>query len=207
MPAFSRFLFPTWLGLVGAGFFGVWRYESVPGAAAPKAAAPEAVASAARPTTGRRPSDGVFRLDPVRPTIVVFAHPDCPCTRATLDGLTQAMERKPGRARVVVAIVGETRGPGVSANERAARRIPGAVVTSDPQGAEARRRGAATSGQTFVFAPDGTSLFQGGLTAVRGHYGPSAGLDAVAAILRGVRPPSPSAPVFGCSLETEGARD
>jgi len=83
---------------------------------------------------------------------------------------------------------------------RRAAVIPGVDLTRDDDGAEARRFGAATSGQTVVYDGDGHLLFSGGITAARGHEGDNAGRSAIVSLLasRGAEPTS--TPVFGCSL-------
>ncbi|HLN04418.1 MAG TPA: hypothetical protein VK335_34335 [Bryobacteraceae bacterium] len=86
---------------------------------------------------------------------------------------------------------------------RAAESIPGAHAIEDRDGAWARRFGASTSGQTLLYNPRGHLVFNGGLTAARGHVGDNFGVDAVMALLRGDHPSHRSTPVFGCGLREE----
>lgn len=60
--------------------------------------------------------------------------------------------------------------------------IPGVTRRID-SGAEAKRFGAATSGDTMVYDPHGRLLFSGGITAARGHYGDNAGESAIVRLL------------------------
>jgi hypothetical protein len=82
--------------------------------------------------------------------------------------------------------------------------IPGVLVLADEGGAERRRYGAATSGQTFLYAVDGRLLFAGGITESRGHSGDNAGRSAILSLVRGPsdRPRSEPirTPVYGCAL-------
>lgn len=78
--------------------------------------------------------------------------------------------------------------------------LPSATVTIDHGGAEAARFGAMTSGQCYLLRPDGAVVFQGGITAARGHAGQSMGRSAIQMIVSGKDPPISSAPVFGCKL-------
>ncbi|HEY8966270.1 MAG TPA: hypothetical protein VIM58_07500, partial [Candidatus Methylacidiphilales bacterium] len=89
-----------------------------------------------------------------------------------------------------------------SANERAARRIPGVAVVADPDGKAAALLGAKTSGEVLLFDGAGRLLFSGGITGARGHEGPNAGEAAVIALASGAELPAASrrAPVYGCSL-------
>ncbi len=192
MTFFGKLTVPlAWTGLVIAGFGSLLSYEATPGSSDKLAIVAWPSSSALNKANGE-------------PTIVVFAHPDCPCTRASLDGLADLMARKNKySARLIVDIV-EPRGLKVdlqkSSIAQSARRIKGAEIVVDPDGAEARRFGAETSGHTVVFSGKGQFLFSGGLTTFRGHYGPSAGLDAVSDILDTGQSTILSAPVYGCSL-------
>src|ERR1700747_2790456 len=62
---------------------------------------------------------------------------------------------------------------------RTAAQIPGVTALSDIDGVEAERFGAETSGHTFLFDRGGRLLFNGGITASRGHSGDNAGESAL----------------------------
>jgi hypothetical protein len=70
----------------------------------------------------------------------------------------------------------------------------------DPEGAAALRFGASTSGQTILYNDSGRLVFNGGITAARGHEGPNDGQDAVIALLQNRAPRQTTTPAFGCSL-------
>ena len=90
---------------------------------------------------------------------------------------------------------------------RQAHSIPGVEVASDPLGATAALFGARTSGQVFLFGPDGRLLFEGGITAARGHEGDNAGARAVRDLVLEGSARIEQSPVFGCALAPEtGAR-
>jgi hypothetical protein len=79
--------------------------------------------------------------------------------------------------------------------------IPGVCVVTDPCGAEARRFGAATSGQAMLYDPAGKLLFCGGITGARGHAGGNAGFDAVLQRFQVASAmPTTQTPVYGCEL-------
>jgi hypothetical protein len=73
-------------------------------------------------------------------------------------------------------------------------------VIDDPDGAETRRFGAATSGETLLYSPAGKLLFRGGITASRGHSGDNYGRDAIVALVNKPSRRFSNTPVFGCSL-------
>jgi hypothetical protein len=86
---------------------------------------------------------------------------------------------------------------------RSANSIPGVQVLEDPEGALARRFGASTSGQTLLYNAGGRLVFNGGITAARGHSGDNNGRQAIVALLQGASPEQNITPVFGCSLRGE----
>lgn len=141
-----------------------------------------------------------------RPTIVMLAHPHCPCTRASVGELAQIMALIHGKATAFVlfskpANVGSDWDDTGLRSSAAA--IPGVTVLSDPDGAEARRFGAETSGHTLLFAADGRLLFSGGITPSRGHAGDNAGESAIISLVENRTPERAETLVFGCSLPLE----
>ncbi len=86
---------------------------------------------------------------------------------------------------------------------RRAACIPGVSVLADPDGVEARRFGALTSGDAFLYDAGGRLVFRGGITPSRGHQGESAGRSAIEAFLKGGRPRTATAPVFGCPIRSQ----
>ena len=181
-------LIALWLGLCGLGFSVLLRYQRTPGEAA---SAPEhwPAASALRAVSGRE-------------TLLLFVHPRCPCTRASVDSLAWIMARGSGR---VAAYAVFYKPPAFAADWeagdlwRSASAIPGVTAVEDADGREARRFGAETSGQALLFDAGGRLLYRGGLTGGRGHFGDNPGRDAVLALAKG-RPAKTAASVFGCSL-------
>jgi hypothetical protein len=78
--------------------------------------------------------------------------------------------------------------------------IPNVTAVRDDDGLEARRFGAATSGQSLLYDVNGRLLFSGGITGSRGHAGDNAGRTAILALLHHDTAAHDSAFVFGCSL-------
>lgn len=138
-----------------------------------------------------------------RPTLVMLAHPHCPCTAASVGELAQIMARLQGRIAAYVLFV-KPKGAGRDWDDTSLRRsaeaIPGVKVIFDPDGAEAHRFGAETSGHTFLFGADGRLLFSGGITASRGHSGDNVGESAIVAVVNHQAPTISQTLVFGCSL-------
>ncbi len=179
-----------WLAGIGWGFTTLARHEMTPGAKATAGADWPAGTSLARSPGG--------------PTLVLFAHPRCPCMKATLEELDRLVARTGGAARVSVHFF-SPRGADWSDTDvtRRAACIPGVSVLADPDGVEARRFGALTSGDAFLYDAGGRLVFRGGITPSRGHQGESAGRSAIEAFLKGGRPRTATAPVFGCPIRSQ----
>lgn len=184
-----------WLLLVAAGMRSLTEYANRPGDAGEPC-----------PTwpTLSRVSHGTNT-----PTLVMFAHPRCPCTRASIGELAVLMAQCEGRldARVVFFRPDEA-GPDWTQTDlwTAAARIPGVEVFDDQGGSETRRFGAATSGLVLVYDSNDALMFQGGITGARGHSGDNLGRTSILRLLESARPPGPKSsaytvtPVFGCPL-------
>ncbi len=138
-----------------------------------------------------------------RPILVMFAHPHCPCTRASVGELAQLMARLEGKVQAYVVFV-RPKGAGddwdATDLRRRAEAIPGVKVVIDADGAEARRFGAETSGHTLLFGANGRLLFNGGITASRGHAGENVGESAIVALVTNQTPARTQTRVFGCAL-------
>ena len=138
-----------------------------------------------------------------RPTLVMLAHPRCPCTRASIGELAQIMARVQGRMDAYVLFF-KPRQSGAEWEETALRAgtaaIPEVKVLSDVDGVEARRFGAETSGHTLLFDRDGGLLFSGGITQSRGHAGENAGERAIVSMVNNQPAARTGTFVFGCAL-------
>jgi hypothetical protein len=180
----------VWVTVVAIGAFGLGRYASTPGAAStPPERWPEASAIARTPGLA---------------TMVLVAHPMCPCTRATIGELAQVMERVRDRAIARVLFVrpeGVDEGWEKTDLWRSASAIPGVTASTDAGGVEAARFHASTSGDTIVYDAEGRLLFSGGITGGRGHAGDNPGESRVVSLLTKGTADRSQGPVFGCSLE------
>lgn len=178
----------TWIAAVAFGLGTLFQYENAPGRVG---ALPREWSS----TEIVRATD--------RPTLVMLAHPRCPCTEASLGELAQIMARLQGKVAAYVLFI-KPKGVGRDWEDtnlrRTAEAIPGVRVLFDLDGAEARQFGAETSGHTLLFGADGRLLFSGGITASRGHAGDNAGESALVALVNHQTPARTRTLVFGCSL-------
>ena len=182
--------------LGGMGF--LWRYKSTPGTApSPARVWPESAWLSCRKD---------------RPTLVLFAHPECPCTTASLHALRELLPHYAGRVASYVAVLRPDVTPrGWSDAELRSELVsmPETSLLPDPEGREARLFGAATSGHVFLYGKDGQLLFSGGITGARGHEGENPGLTRLRGALDAELAGEPRAdlaraPVFGCALFSDG---
>ncbi len=137
-----------------------------------------------------------------RATLVFFAHPHCPCTRASLGELEQLLVHAQGLLSTVVIFerFAEFSEDWTHSDLwRQAEAIPGVQVLAD-RGEESRRFASGTSGHVVLYDKFGQLQFSGGITAARGHAGDNAGKDALLARLAGRSDAREQTPVFGCSL-------
>lgn len=136
-------------------------------------------------------------------TLVMFLHPRCPCSQASLTELSRLLTRAGTRHETLIVF---TRPPGLDfAHDGAlwerAVAMEGVTVVEDKAGEEALRFGAMTSGHTLLFDTSGRRVFTGGITPARGHEGDNAGAHAITEILRQAQTTAGfDTPVYGCSL-------
>lgn len=181
-----------WIPVVGFGIRTLWQYADTPG----RVETPPTV----------WPADTVARPAPGRATLVIFAHPQCPCSRATIGELAWVMARCRDKVDVSVWFYAPSQEPANWPKTelwRSAAAIPGVHVFADSDGRKARRFGASTSGQALLYDSGGRLVFNGGITALRGHSGDNYGRDAIVSLVHGEAPARRSTPVFGCSLSRE----
>jgi hypothetical protein len=149
------------------------------------------------------PSDTKMRLTERGATLILFAHPRCPCTRASLGELEKIVARFQGSVTPWVVLfkpIGSDDNWDQTDLRATADAIPSAYVVSDLDGVEARRFNATTSGQTLLYSDQGELLFNGGITSARGHAGDNAGRTAIESWLTDTKPVCRQTPVFGCPI-------
>lgn len=155
---------------------------------------------------------GTFNPEGDALTIVMAAHPQCSCTRASLAQLERLLARFPQQMHALVCVY-QMPGQKAQAVQQSAfwkhlEALPGVEPKLDPEGTITALLGAEVSGSVAAFNRTGTLVFQGGLTASRGHEGPSLAIDHLAQLASGHVPEKgavASAPVFGCRFESASA--
>jgi hypothetical protein len=179
-----------WLILLGVSFAVLGHYESSAGKTVSLASA--------------WPVQSRLHLDSKKPTLLMFIHPQCPCSRASLFELFQMLDALKYPVDPYLVFYKPSDFPENWDKTDVwdlAGHIPGAIRVEDPDGVETNRFNSETSGQTMLFSPQGRLLFSGGLTNGRGVTGISTGRLTLSHILEGQTAlNNPSFKVFGCPL-------
>jgi hypothetical protein len=188
------FLLGLWLVSLFVASLYLWRYKLTPGAS-PNISA-------------RWPQQSKLAVEPGRPTLLFFAHPKCPCTRASLAELRIVMSRFAGSVTAHAVFHHPDDAPAdwlQTDTVQSARTIPGVTLFDDLGGAETELFDAQTSGQVYLFSASGELLFQGGITPARSHMGDNPQRQELTALLasESTRTTTVEGPVFGCALEEE----
>jgi hypothetical protein len=179
----------AWLGAISASIWTMFEFEMTPAAVA---RCPELW-----------PQNSTLLHSFERPTLLMFVHPRCPCSRASVDELARLATSCADGLRMMVIFL---KPPGFTGDWektdlwRSARQIPGVSVFCDDDGKETKQFRACVSGEVLVYDREGRLMFHGGLTASRGHHGDTPGRTAIELLLAGKLTPPQQTPVFGCSL-------
>lgn len=180
----------SWLVAVGFGLWVLFDYQMTPGAVS---ALPQ-----------HWPAGTTLPRNPEKPTLVMFVHPHCACSRASLHEL-QVLVTHCGKQ--VLPIVVFTTPAGFPSDWmktdlwETASSTPGVTCFADADGRETGLFRAQVSGETLLYDSAGQLLFHGGLTASRGHEGDNAGREAIESFLTGDAAALRETPVFGCRLQ------
>ena len=179
----------AWVLIVGLGWTKLSQYENAPGHAQP---APE-----------RWPSASKIARTPGLPTLVMFIHPHCPCSRASMRELSVIMTACQKKMRTQVVFIRPEK-----FNEEwvktdlweSAVHMPGVEAIVDDLGRESQIFHTDVSGQTMLYDGPGNLVFSGGITSARGHEGDNDGRDAIVTFLTKGVILKKQTPFFGCLL-------
>src|SRR5262249_34556051 len=144
----------AWCTSVGGGFVALTELALAPGDAT---VAPDVW-----------PIATAIERDPTRPTLVMFVHPHCACTRARRHELDRLRTAVGAALRTIVVIVrpDDLAGGGLTREDLVSS---ASASYEDARGVEAERFGALTSGAVVVYDAAGRLAFSGGITPARSH--------------------------------------
>jgi hypothetical protein len=137
-----------------------------------------------------------------RATLLVFIHPMCSCTNATLNELDKIASTNGDK--LTIKVLCENLEPQWADSDvvRRAKEIPGVEVWTDAKGELAQKVGALTSGFVVLYDANGRKVFQGGITASRAHEGDNEGEDAIDEFVSKGKIALRNTPTYGCALGT-----
>lgn len=144
-----------------------------------------------------------------RATLVVFAHPHCPCTRASVETAEELAREAEGAmdVRVVFSVPPAADDDwSDTALVRAVEASPLLEARWDRGGDQALACGAHTSGHALLFTADGRLAYDGGLTPSRGHAGSFRGTAAILDALDSAPNTPVRLAVLGCPLHDRAPR-
>ena len=179
----------VWIFLVGLGGIMLSRYANTPGYA--------------EDSLERWPLSSKISRTVGLPTLVMFVHPRCPCSRASMEELSLIMAHCQRKVRTQVVFVKPERFSQDWVKTdlwNSATHISGVEAMVDGEGKEAKFFRANVSGQTMLYDSQGRLVFSGGITPSRGHEGDNDGRDAILAFLTKGIILHKQTPFFGCLL-------
>lgn len=149
------------------------------------------------------PREAPLSLDRSRTTLLMFAHPRCPCTRASLEELKAVLARFPAKVSAQIYFLSPSRKPGewtLTDSWREATKIPGLTIRYDTDGYLAGLFRAENSGEVLLYSPHGKLLFRGGITRGRAETGMNSSEAALVSAIEGASAALVPTPVYGCAL-------
>lgn len=185
-----------WLLAIVAGMSSVLRYENTP-----------AETAVLYPVFF--PEESHIDRNSELPTIIFFAHPKCPCTRASLRELSRLMSDVDGKLSVNLVFSkpeGEDDEWTNTDLRKLAEEIPNVKIIIDENERETNLFNAQTSGTVLLYDQEGKLRFDGGITAARGHEGDNPGRNAIFKILIEKQKENTETFVFGCPLHDKNCQ-
>ncbi len=189
MKQLSHVVFPVWLVVVAGGLLVLIDYSTRP---------------ASSDVTARSwPEESMIQRSPNSHTLLVFLHPRCMCSRATMRQLATVAARFADQCviRVVFYCPSDQADSWVQSDLwTGALRVSPHSPVIDRGAVETKRFGISTSGHVLLFDRQSICRYSGGITGSRGHDGDNTGLRAVLDLLQGDSIAESRYPVFGCSI-------
>ena len=184
-------LFLGWVGLLALGMVMLAQYSNKPGAL--------------DNTVLKFPRNTNIQLSANKSTMLVFLHPYCSCSLATLENLERLQPSIKNKVEIYALFFSpssQSADWSKTISWYKAARIPRVHVMKDTDGQIAKQFHAATSGYVVVYGIDGHKIFSGGITPSRGHSGESKGTEAITALLNTAVSKTKAVQtfVFGCSI-------
>lgn len=183
-----------WAVLVGSGIAVIASYDNAPGNHSNQTA----------PTIW--PDTMSIPRSSTHPTLVMAIHPQCPCSRASLNELNGILAHINDRPLTLYLLFFQPDNFPVSWQQtdlwHMAQSLPHTNIINDTNGQLATALGLTTSGETALYLPTGELAFHGGITPSRGHEGDNIGRSSLIALLRQQKANHSTSFTFGCNIHT-----
>ncbi|MBN22135.1 MAG: hypothetical protein CL678_12715 [Bdellovibrionaceae bacterium] len=185
--------FFVWITGASYGFFTLWDYENTPGLPGepPK----------------NWPKASSVKLSAKTPTLLMFLHPRCPCSEASIEELARLYSHIKEKVKSTLIFYKPQKFNHDWVKSDLwdnAHRIPNATVTIDSENKMINLFNPKTSGQVYLYNKEGTLIYSGGITGGRGHAGDNLGSKIIREYILNNKIIKQEAFVFGCSLFHEG---
>ncbi|MCA9011043.1 MAG: hypothetical protein KDB01_14935 [Planctomycetaceae bacterium] len=152
------------------------------------------------------PTDLQVQNSDKRFSLLMFVHPHCPCSHASLEELMRIHARAQQDLAIEIVFyhpANKSSAWAMTSLWRTAQAIPDVRISFDSDGRTAGRFGAKTSGHVVLYNSDGRLIFNGGITPSRGHEGGNRGTTSVLEHIRSRDKTREICPVFGCPLQAQ----
>lgn len=151
------------------------------------------------------------KLSKTKSHIIMFVHPKCPCSRASMSELRKLMENFPDLKATVFFYKPAEAMSGWEQTElwKMASSIKNITIKIDIDGQKAKSYRIVTSGEVLLYDASERLVFSGGITGTRGHVGENDGEGTLEKILNkeyNTATRKFSAPVFGCRILKDGTQ-
>lgn len=179
----------VWLGVVSLGWVALAAYSGTAGTS--------------QPVPIERPIDSRLKFTPDSLNVILFLHPKCSCSHATVNLYRDAISfaTLPVQTQFVFFCPKNEGDDWVMDRLwNSAKPIPSSSRLIDRAGEEAKRFNINTSGHVLVYDREGILVFGGGITTRRGHEGTSLGSETLRKIVQGKPFHKLALPVFGCPI-------
>ncbi len=180
------FVFAFWILCASAGVGSMLVYSLTPGS---------------HPVVRKIPTDSEIQISKSRPNLLVFLHPKCSCSHATLSELRGLL---PDLGETSVTIIFNNPNKELSWISgdlfQETKKLPNVKIFVDDGSLETLRFGVKTSGHVVLMNETGKAVFSGGITPMRGHGGENIGTNFIRSWIKGRGPASSITDIFGCGL-------
>lgn len=188
----SVMIFVAWFLVCALGFIKLIDYETRPG-------------QLGEPPS-HWPTHSQLMRSSDKPTLVFFAHPQCPCTQASMTELSKLMAHIEDQINLNIVFYKPEKYDHnwvkTSLYFRAKKLTES--VTIDVNKQEIHLFKPKTSGQAYLYDRNGSLVYSGGLTASRGHEGDNLGSQRIRDFILKGKDVDKKFLVFGCSLFHNG---